>query len=115
GRDVRVDAHGEDGETAQGAAGEQVQEAEDVAASDVQALCQADRVDAGDRNEGADAKDREERRRVDQLATEVVNAPCVPERVQQLDHLGLPTGGLDLLDGRLGKAVRPDRQRDFEV
>ena len=56
-----------------------------------------DRVDAGDRNEGADAKDDEQRRRIEHLPTKVADAQRVPERVQQLDHLGLSTGGLDLL------------------
>src|SRR5690606_14099491 len=100
-RDVWVDPHRKDGEASEGATRKHIQKAEDVAAPDAEAFSQRYGVDAGDGDKRTDAKHHQQRCGVDQLATEVADAQGVAERVQQLDHLSLPTGRLGDLRRKL--------------
>src|SRR5690606_14908862 len=100
-RNVRIDTHGKDRKAPEGSTGKHVEEAEDVAAADTEAFGERPRVYAGDRHEGPDAKDDQHGGRIKDLTTQVTDPQRVAKGVEQLNHLSLSSGGLDLASSAL--------------
>src|SRR4029079_5852217 len=104
--DVRHDAEGEHRQTAQRAAGEEIEEPEDAAAHRLEELGEGDRIDSGSRNVGAEAVDREQSEGEEHPLAQIFDGPDVPQRFEEVHLRGLLAGApcrFDLLAGGRGE------------